>query len=126
MRGFAIPAGTTIGMSQYVMHRDPRYYPDPERFDPSRWEKDAALKWPKYCYFPFGGGPRVCVGDGFASMEALLILATLAQSWRVCSVTKTRPKLEPLITLRPSGSIPLRLERRANEVHLKKSFAACA
>ena len=70
-------------MSQYVMHRDPRYFPDPERFDPERWTPEAQASRPKFSYFPFGGGARVCIGEQFAWMEGILLLATIAQQWQM-------------------------------------------
>lgn len=107
-----VPAGTNFGMSQYVMHRDPRYYPDPDRFEPLRWTEAETAKRPKYSYFPFGGGPRLCIGERLAWMEATLILATLCQAWQVRTVPGHRVRLQPLIALRPRGGLPMRLERR--------------
>ena len=107
-----VPAGTTIGMSQYVMHRDPRYYPEPDRFDPNRWTDAEIAKRPRYSYFPFGGGPRLCIGEKFAWMEATLILACLCQSWEAHLAPGHQIRLRPLIALRPDGGMPIRLERR--------------
>ncbi|MGH7140615.1 MAG: cytochrome P450, partial [Pirellulales bacterium] len=106
-----LPAGTTIGMSQYVMHRDPRYYPDPERFDPLRWTEEETAKRPKFSYFPFGGGLRLCIGERFAWMEATLILATLCQSWQARTLPGYQVRFQPLIALRPRGGMPMHLER---------------
>ena len=69
-------------MSPWVVHRDPRYYERPEAFDPERWTDGLAARLPRFAYFPFGGGPRLCIGNGFAMMEAILVLATIAQRWR--------------------------------------------
>src|SRR5262249_34972946 len=77
--GYRIPAGTTIFLSQWVMHRDPRYYPDPQRFDPDRWLPERVAERPKMSYFPFGGGPRVCIGNSFSMLESVLLLATIAR-----------------------------------------------
>jgi cytochrome P450 len=105
-----VPAGTTIGMSQYVMHRNPRYYPDPEKFDPLRWREDEVAKRPKYSYFPFGGGNRVCIGESFAWMEVTLMLATLCQTWQARLDPGYQVHFQPLIALRPRGGMPMRLE----------------
>src|ERR1035441_4445518 len=69
---YRVPAGATVLVSQWVMHRDPRFYDDPERFDPDRWLEDRAKGIPKFAYFPFGGGPRTCIGLSFATMELSL------------------------------------------------------
>ena len=113
--GYLIPAGTIVGMSQYVMHRDRRFYPEPDQFLPSRWTPEQAAQRPKYAYFPFGGGPRLCIGEQFAWMEASLILATLCQTWRARVPSNYCPQLRPLITLRPQGGLPVRLQRRSAE-----------
>jgi cytochrome P450 len=104
LRGHAIPAGAQILMSQWVVHRDARWFPAPERFDPDRWQPERARLLPKFAYFPFGGGPRVCVGNHFAMMEAALILATVAQRFRVELVPGERLELAPSVTLRQKGS----------------------
>jgi cytochrome P450 len=109
-----LPAGTTIGMSQYVMHRDPRFYPDPERFDPLRWTEEEVAMRPKYSYFPFGGGTRLCIGERLAWMEAALLLATICQKWRAKLVPGHQVRLQPLIALRPRGGMPVRLQRRSD------------
>lgn len=105
--GYVIPAGAIVGMSQFVMHRDERYYPDPEKFDPLRWLPEEAAKRPRYAYFPFGGGPRQCIGEGFAWMEATLLLATLGQKWKLSVVPGFRVEFQPLITLRPKNGLPM-------------------
>lgn len=97
-------------VSQWVLHRDPRYWPDPERFDPLRFTAEAKAARPKFTYLPFGAGPRICIGESFAWMEGVLVLATLAQKLRF-EVTKTVDPL-PLITLRPKGGMPARVVRR--------------
>jgi cytochrome P450 len=111
--GFAIPRGSLVLLSQYVMHRDPRFYPDPERFDPERWTPEAKAARPQFSYFPFGGGPRRCIGEGFAWMEAVLILATLARRWRLRLLPGRAVEAQARITLRPGkGGVPVRLESR--------------
>ena len=88
-------------MSQFLVHRDPRWYPEPRRFDPERWEPEEEVKRPRYSYFPFGGGSRICIGESFAWMEGILVLATVAQRWRLRLVPGHRVALDPKITLRP-------------------------
>ena len=97
--GYEIPAGSIVFVSPYVVHRHPRYWRDPEGFDPQRFADADAL--PKGAYFPFGGGPRLCIGNGFAMMEAGLVLATLAQKFRFELVPGHPTEAEPSITLRP-------------------------
>src|SRR5262249_61222548 len=81
--GYRLPKGSTFFMSQWVMHRDPSLFADPERFLPARWAGDAQRRLPRFAYFPFGGGPRICIGNRFAMMEATLILAVLARRFTV-------------------------------------------
>jgi cytochrome P450 len=80
---YVIPAGSLVVVCQYAMHRHPRYFPDPERFDPERFSPEAKAARPPYAYFPFGGGPRRCLGEGFAQTEGVMLLATLARRWRL-------------------------------------------
>ncbi|HEV3471216.1 MAG TPA: cytochrome P450 [Pyrinomonadaceae bacterium] len=111
--GYHIPRGSLVLASQYVCHRDPRYFPDPERFDPERFTPEAKASRPQFSYFPFGGGVRRCIGEGFAWTEATLILAALARRWRVRLLPGRPVETQPRITLRPGkGGIPVRLERR--------------
>jgi cytochrome P450 len=79
--GYRVPARSLVFMSQWTMHRDPRFYHDPERFVPERWTREFRSSLPRYAYFPFGGGPRHCIGESFAWMELVLIVATIAQHW---------------------------------------------
>ncbi len=99
LRGFTIPAGSMILMSPYVLHRDARWFPDPLRFQPERWLEDQSVR-PKFAYFPFGGGVRMCIGERFAWSEAILVLATLAQHWRLRLEPGQKVDIKPLITLR--------------------------
>lgn len=99
--GATIPKGSLILMSQYVVHRDPRWFPDPERFDPLRWAESEKEKRPRFSYFPFGGGPRLCIGEGFAWLEGVLVLATIAQRWRFDLSPGHQVATLPLVTLRP-------------------------
>ncbi len=110
--GYAVPAGSIVLCSEWVMHRDPRYYPHPLRFDPERWTPEARAARPKFAYFPFGGGPRVCIGEAFAWMEGVLLLATLAQQWKLRLVPGHQVDTHPVITLRPRNGMPMTLTRR--------------
>ena len=112
VNGYNIPAQSMVLMSQYIMHRDPRFYPDPERFDPERWQPDVAATRPKFSYFPFGGGTRICIGEQFAWMEGTLILATIAQHWQMRYLGTSLPEIEPRITLRPRNGLEMKVERR--------------
>jgi cytochrome P450 len=105
--GYHIPAGGTVLMSQYVLHRDPRFFDDPERFFPGRWADGLARRLPKYAYFPFGGGPRVCIGNTFALMEAVLVVAAVARRFRFTAPAGPPPRPRPAITLRPEGPVLL-------------------
>jgi len=111
--GYPIAADSGVVVSPYVMHRRPDYYPDPERFDPDRWTAAAVEARPRFSYFPFGGGPRVCIGEPLARMEALLTIATLAQEWRPMLSAGQDVRFAALGTLRPAGGLPLTLRRRA-------------
>jgi cytochrome P450 len=110
---YVISAGAHVYVSQWVVHRDPRYYPDPERFDLSRWTPDAIAARPKFSYFPFGGGARQCIGEGFAWAVGILALATISQRWRLRLVPNQTVEPEPLITLRPKYGISMIAERRS-------------
>ena len=112
MREFNVPAGAVVLMSQYVMHRDARYFPDPDRFDPERWTPEAQASRPKFSYFPFGGGARVCIGEQFAWMEGILLLATIAQKWRMRLAEKQIVDVQPLITLRPRFGMRMEFQSR--------------
>ncbi|HEU5039576.1 MAG TPA: cytochrome P450, partial [Gemmatimonadales bacterium] len=108
--GYEIDPGTLILMSPYLLQRDPRYYPDPERFDPGRWLGSA--RPPRFSYFPFGGGQRGCIGQPYALQEAALILATLARRWRMALAPGPPVTLRPLINLRPRNGIRMVLRER--------------
>ncbi len=110
--GYNLKAGTTVFMSQWVTHRNPQYFPEPETFNPDRWAGDFAKSLPPGVYFPFGGGPRVCIGQGFAMMEAVLLLATVAQRFELTLVPEHEIVLQPSITLRPEHGIKVLLRRR--------------
>ena len=111
--GYAIPAGTTIIISPWVLHRDPRYFEHPTEFRPERWSGDFARQLPRFAYIPFGGGHRICIGNRFAMMEMILILATVAQRYRL-QWHGAQPVVPlPSITLRPKGGIWVQLAPRA-------------
>ena len=100
MGGYEIPAKSVLIVSQWVTHHDRRWYDDPARFDPERWRPEARESRPKFSYFPFGGGTRVCIGERFAWMEGTLLLAAIAQRWRFRLAPGHRVETWPLITLR--------------------------
>jgi cytochrome P450 len=110
--GYKVPAGSLVLMSQYVMHRDERYYQDPTHFDPERWTTEARDSRPTYSYFPFGGGPRRCIGEGFAWMEGILLISSLARNWRMRLVPNHPVETRPVITLRPKHGMRMTLSRR--------------
>ncbi len=109
---YHIPARSILLMSQYVMHHNPKYFPDPERFDPERWRPEAKEARPQFSYFPFGGGPRLCIGESFAWMEGVLVMATLAQKWKLRIVPGHPVDLQPLVTLRPKHGMKMTVEMR--------------
>jgi cytochrome P450 len=122
--GFKIPKGSSVGVSPWVTHRDPRFFPEPEKFWPERWTEEFQQKLPRFAYFPFGGGPRICVGAQFALMEAPLVLATIAQRYSLRLVPSHPVDLFPSITLRPKHGIRVTLEKRvAAEPELIRSEA---
>jgi cytochrome P450 len=102
--GVEVPAGTVVALSQWVVHRDARWWPDPNSFDPSRFRSDAPSR-PRFAYFPFGGGTRQCIGEGFAWTEGVLTLATILARWRLRPVQGHEPRLEPLLTLRSQDGV---------------------
>jgi len=111
---YRIPANTILLASQYIIHRDARFFPEPERFDPERFTTEAQAARPRLAYFPFGAGPRICLGEQFAWMEGVLCLATLARRWYLRPPAGFTPTLQPLITLRPRYGMPMTVHLRAN------------
>jgi cytochrome P450 len=109
---FSLPAKTTVLMSQYITHRDARFFPEPLRFDPERFTSEAKSRRTKLTYFPFGAGVRQCIGESFACMEGVLLLATIAQKWKLSLVPGHRVEPEPLITLRPKYGMRMQVESR--------------
>ena len=110
--GYRIPKGSGVSLSQWVVHRDSRWFEAPEEFHPERWEGDLLKRLPRFAYFPFGGGPRKCIGNTFALMEAALLLATIAQKFRVRLVPNQQVEPVASITLRPRHGIRVTLEAR--------------
>jgi cytochrome P450 len=110
--GYVIPAKSIILMSQYVMHRNPKYFPEPDLFYPERWTRETRIELPRFSYFPFGGGIRGCIGEAFAWMEGILIVATVCRRWRMLHESNHKVELKPLITLRPKYGMKMQLEQK--------------
>jgi cytochrome P450 len=109
---YVIPAGSVVIVSPYLVHHDPRWYEDPEAFVPERWRDEERARRPRNTYLPFGAGPRMCVGEHFARLEGVLVLATVAQRWRLDLVPGHRVELQPVVTLRPKHGMAMTAERR--------------
>ena len=119
LAGYPVKKGMGIAMAQWVVHRDPRWYDSPEAFRPERWEGDLLKRLPRFAYFPFGGGPRQCIGNSFAVMEATLLLATIAQKYRLRLVANHPVVPLASITLRPRHGVRVILEsRQHNEAEI--------
>lgn len=112
LAGYQIPAGSMLCIPTLITHRDPRFFDDPMEFRPERWTPEFEEGLHRFAYFPFGGGPRQCIGEGFAWMEAKIILAALGQRWRMRHDSRFPVKVTPLISLRPKGGMPMFLECR--------------
>lgn len=108
LRGYTVPKGTSVILSPYITHRNPRYFDNPGAFVPERWE---TLQPARLAYFPFGAGAKMCIGDGFARMEGTLVLAAMARRYRL-RFTGSAVDVKPGITLAPAGPVPMRLEKR--------------
>ena len=109
--GYTIPRKSIVLLSPYTMHRSAKWWTDPDSFRPERWDVEESER-PKFAYYPFGGGPRLCIGERFAWMEGVIILAALAQKWRFRRADSQPVELAPLLTLRPKGGLRLRAESR--------------
>jgi cytochrome P450 len=106
---YLIPSGSLVVISPYSMHRHPQFWEQPETFNPRRFSAEISTHQPRFAYLPFGGGPRLCIGDGFAKVEAVLILATIAQRYRLQGVPDHPVEVEPLVTLRPRNGLKMSL-----------------
>ena len=121
--GYTIPKGSTVFISPYVMHHLPQYFTEPEQFKPERFTTEFEKSLPKFAYMPFGGGARVCIGNAFAMMEAHLILATIAQQYRL-ELAQTEPiNYKPQITLTPENGMQMRLSERETAVKNQPTLA---
>ncbi len=107
IRGRPVKAGTVLIIMQWSLHRDPRWFERPEEFDPDRWADGLAKRLPRYAYLPFGGGPRACIGHYFATMEMILVMATVLPRFELALVPGHRVVPQPSITLRPTGGLPM-------------------
>jgi cytochrome P450 len=113
LAGYTLPAGSIITISPHVFHMDERWWGNPQEFRPERFSKENEKNINKYAYLPFSTGPRVCIGNSFAEMEAVLILATMAQSYRLrLDPVDQEVVPEPTLTLRPRHRVTMRLEKR--------------
>lgn len=110
--GYRVPAKSKVFVSPYFTHRHPDLWDEPERFDPDRFLPEAEAARDKYAYIPFAGGPRICIGNAFAMLEAKLLLAQIAQRFDVVRATDAPVKMRPVIVLRPRDGLPVRLRRR--------------
>jgi cytochrome P450 len=110
--GAIIPRGAVVVVSPYLVHHDERWWPQPEAFAPERWVGEEGIDRPRLAYFPFGAGPRMCVGEPFAWMESMLVLATIARRWRLRLAPGHRVGFQPSITLRPRNGMPMIAEAR--------------
>jgi cytochrome P450 len=111
--GYRIPSDANVVMSTWIMHRDPRYFPNPTKFNPDRWLTERSQALPRFAYFPFGGGPRQCIGSSFAMMEATLLLAAIGQKFQFRSIPDHPVLPIPSFTLRPKHGIQMTLNSRA-------------
>jgi cytochrome P450 len=120
--GYEVPKGAWVYVFPWVTHRDPRFFENPEQFDPERFAPGRSDKIPQYAYFPFGGGPRVCIGNSFATMETILIVATVLQSFHVrLAANQGDVEPEPLIAIRPRGGLRVAVNRRVVAAYAQKS-----
>jgi cytochrome P450 len=110
--GYRIPRGAGLLLSQYVTHHDPRFFPDPFRFDPERWTPEAEAARPAFSYFPFGAGPRSCIGESFAWLEGTLVIATIAQKWQLRHVPEHPVEILPSVALRPKYGMVMTVGQR--------------
>jgi cytochrome P450 len=110
--GYGVPANSVLTLSPYITHHHPDFWEQPDKFDPERFTPERVAERPRYAYLPFGGGPRQCIGNSFAMTEAILLLTTIAQQYRPELKPGHQVELDPLITLRPKGGLPMILRKR--------------
>ncbi len=110
--GYRVPAGAQVFMFQWATQRDPRFFPEPDAFRPERWTEEFSNSLPKYAYFPFGGGPRACIGNYFAMMEIVMLLPTIGQRFRFSLAPDHAVTLMPAMSLRPANGIKVNVENR--------------
>jgi cytochrome P450 len=113
--GYRVPKGTQLFAFQWVTHRDPRWFNEPEVFKPERWSAEISEQLPKYAYFPFGGGPRQCIGNYFAMMEIVLVLATIGQRFRFSLDPNHKVEVLPVLSLRPKDGIKVIVEKQSTD-----------
>ena len=109
--GRLLPAGTAVFLSPFVTQRDSRWWPEPDRFDPERWTDEARSRRPRYAAFPFGAGPRSCIGEHMARTIGILVIATIARRWRMTAPPGLPPKIRSMLTLKPKRRLRLQVER---------------
>jgi len=110
--GYTVPAGAFVFVSTFGIHHDARFFPDPWRFEPQRMTRAARAARPRFAYFPFSGGGRQCMGESFAWLEMILVVATIAQRWRLRLAPGETVTTDPGLTLRPKGGVPMIVEAR--------------
>jgi cytochrome P450 len=110
--GYVVPARSIVVLSPYILQRDARFFPDPDRFDPDRWTPEFKASLPPFAYFPFGGGARRCIGESFAWMELVLVASTIAQRWTLRLVPGHPVVPQPVVTLRMKHGLKMTVERR--------------
>jgi len=110
--GHTIAPGSIVVIAPWLLHHDERWWPEPLTFRPERWLGDEQERRPRYAFLPFGGGPRVCIGEPFARLEAAMMVASIGRRWRFEAVTDEDPELQAVITLRPRGGLPMVTRRR--------------
>jgi cytochrome P450 len=112
--GYRLKRGSWVFIAPYIVHRDARLFPDPEAFDPERFAPGRVEHIPPYAYLPFGGGPRICIGNSLATMELVLLAATVLQQYRL-TLDQPPPEMEMEIVLRPKGGLRMRAEPRQGQ-----------
>jgi cytochrome P450 len=112
LSGYDIPAGSALMLSQWAVHRSPRWWDDPDAFEPERWQQQRTNQRPRFAYFPFGGGPRHCIGKHLAKLEAQLILARTASRYTLDSPRSERLEFRPSLTMHPKDGMPMTVHER--------------